>query len=137
MKEEKNNSFESWDNLLIHVGFHKTGTTWLQKHLFASHSDVFTPLNHNKNRLSKKFVTGDDGYVLSPFDYNEEAIRDELQSYIFEDQMDPTKVKVISHERLSGHPHGAALDSKVIAERLKRTFPKAKILIVIREQKFF
>jgi len=29
------------ENLLIHIGYQKTGSTWLQKHLFNNHSIGF------------------------------------------------------------------------------------------------
>jgi len=122
------------DNILIHIGYHKTGTTWLQENLFVNSSTVFKPLNLNKNALSKKFVTGEDGYVLSPYDMNETAIRQELDLY---SENDSNNVNVISHERLSGHPHSSGLDSKTISKRLHNFFPNAKVLIVIREQKSF
>jgi hypothetical protein len=42
---------------------------------------------------------------------------------------------VLSNERLSGSPHTGGHDSRIVAERLKATFPDAQILIVIREQR--
>lgn len=125
------------NDILIHIGYHKTGTTWLQENLFVLSSEVFYPLDLNKNSLSKKFVTGEDKYVLSPFDMNEGPIFGELQYYREKGYLDNDKVKVLSHERLSGHPHGSALDSQSIANRLHNIFPNAKIFIVIREQKSF
>jgi hypothetical protein len=42
---------------------------------------------------------------------------------------------VISHERLSGYPATGGFDAKAIADRLNNIFPRAKILIMVREQK--
>ena len=42
---------------------------------------------------------------------------------------------VISHERLSGQPQMGYIDSRPIADRIAATYPNAKILIVIREQR--
>ena len=48
------------------------------------------------------------------------------------------KIGVISSEFLSGNLYlNGGMDSKVYADRLKLIFPKAKILIVIREQSSF
>jgi hypothetical protein len=44
------------------------------------------------------------------------------------------KIRVISHERLSGNPHSSGFDSSLISQRIYKTFPNSKILIVIREQ---
>lgn len=41
---------------------------------------------------------------------------------------------VLSHERFSGYPPTGGFDSSIIATRLYRTFPDARILIVVREQ---
>ncbi|HEY1145030.1 MAG TPA: sulfotransferase, partial [Allosphingosinicella sp.] len=42
---------------------------------------------------------------------------------------------VLSHERLSGYPSSGGHDRRMIADRLRETFPQARILIVIREQR--
>jgi hypothetical protein len=44
------------------------------------------------------------------------------------------RVPVVSSERLAGNPHSGGYDSRTIADRLKATFPDARVLIVIRRQ---
>jgi len=124
------------DKLLFHIGYHKTGTTWLQKNVFVSTSKVFFPLNADRNKLAKLFVSGRDGFVLSPFATNKVEILKEFIE-LTKNRKDKSKTLVLSFERLSGHPHSAGLDSKRIAERINGVFPSAKVLIVIREQRSF
>ena len=33
------------EDLLIHIGYHKTGTTWLQNELFIHENPVFEPFS--------------------------------------------------------------------------------------------
>ncbi|HRO15916.1 MAG TPA: sulfotransferase, partial [Paracoccus sp. (in: a-proteobacteria)] len=45
------------------------------------------------------------------------------------------RVFVLSHERFSGYPPSGGFDSTIVAGRLNRSFPDARILIVLREQR--
>ncbi len=127
------------DNVLIHIGYHKTGTTWLQNEVFISESDVFQPLSKNNSghsTLAGHFIYSEDGYLLNSFDDNEEVIKKHLKSLKESFNYDSTmnKILVMSNERLSGNPNSAGFDSSIVAKRIKKIFPKGKILIVIREQ---
>ena len=126
--------------LLIHIGFHKTGTTWLQRELFISSNHVFEPFSNKKigqSNLAFKFIKGEDGNVLPPFDNNIECVQRELLKLLQLKRTIENKIFVMSSERLSGNPHSSAIDGKNIAHRLKYVFPNAKIFISIREQKSF
>lgn len=125
-------------NLLIHIGYHKTGTTWLQKELFVIESNVFEPISRyypHKSTLGFKFVYDEDNYLLSPFDDNKKNIRKELLHLLKDKKNCEEKVFVISNERLCGHYQSGGFDAKIIAQRLFSFFPSAKIFITIREQK--
>ena len=131
---------QSMENLLIHIGYHKTATTWLQQKLFITESEVFEPmsmLRKGHSSLAKHFFYDDEQYLLSPFEYNEARIQKEIESIKGSNDKLILKIPVISHERLSGNPHSSGFDAKKIASMLKSTFPKAKILIIVREQKSF
>lgn len=120
--------------LLIHIGYHKTATSWLQNELFISANDVFEPLsktNSGHSTLSWKFVRDEEGY-LSSFETNMEVIRKELLKILIDKNDIKDNVFVMSSERLSGTPRSGAFDAKLIAQRLAKAFPAAKILIVIR-----
>jgi len=131
---------QNLDNLLIHIGYHKTATTWLQKRLFISKNRVFEPVSKNDighSTLTEYFIYDDEGYLLSPFDYNEVRIQNEVEVIKSSKNKFESKIPVISHERLSGDPHSGGFDAKKIALMLKKYFPESKILIIIREQKSF
>lgn len=110
---------------LVHIGYHKTGTTWLQLGLFSS--DVLRQPMPRKE-INREFVWADQ----FSFDPTSVAIRVEAASKAV---ADTGAQPVLSHERLSGSPHGGGYDSRAIADRLKSTIPDARILIVIREQR--
>jgi hypothetical protein len=124
---------------LVHIGFHKTGSTWLQHVLFTPDSDCFFPLAPDRSvdqrkYLGKRFVRDDDRYLLSSFELNTAAIQQAVEAVL--EKNDPgDRVPVISYERLSGNPHAGSFDARIIAERIKAAFPDARIFIVIREQK--
>jgi len=129
-------------NPLIHIGYHKTGTTWLQKRLFNQPGKGFisltkTPGSENDKRLStisifpKNFIFGSENNILSLNEFSPERVRGLLEKYKLED----SGVPVISYERLSGHPDSGGFDSEKICLRLSQVFDSPKIFIVIREQK--
>ena len=122
-------------SLLIHIGFHKTGTTFLQRKIFNKKENGFcTPVD--RIHLRDIFIQTD------PFEFDPVKIRADLWPNIdqaFQDQLVP----VLSHEQISGQPGGGAYglrrrekeaSRKEIADRLYDCFPQARILIVIREQ---
>jgi hypothetical protein len=123
-------------NPLVHIGYHKTATTWLQRTLFSTDSEYFVPLSPdgNPNRLGRCFVFDRDGVLLSPFEMNRDAILDQVAAVAAGVEI-AGKIPVISHERLSGNFYGGAFDAKIIADRIKACLPNARILCVIREQK--
>ncbi|OUS00966.1 hypothetical protein A9Q86_09470 [Flavobacteriales bacterium 33_180_T64] len=126
------------EKVLIHIGLHKTGTTWLQNELFIPESNVFEPLyqsntSNGHSTLAENFVFDNDMNLLSPYDYNTEIIEKAFQS-ILKKKDNINKTFVMSHERLSGHPTSSGFDSAIIANRIKNTFPSGKILVVLREQ---
>lgn len=112
---------------LLHIGYHKTGSTWLQRTLFGQ-ADYGFALPYERRVITALIVKPD------PFGFSASAVRDALEL-----QLDEARsldlVPVISHERLSGYPPAGGFDAREIAHRLHAVFPDARILIVIREQK--
>lgn len=128
------------NELLIHVGFHKTGTTWLQDELFNDSSEIFANLTMNgkrKSPVSLKFITDNEGYILSPFDDNEKEIKKTFLNTLKQKKSLENKILVISNERISGCFTSGGFDARTIAHRMHNVFPNAKIFICIREQKEF
>ena len=122
--------------VLVHIGYHKTGTTWLQKTLFSAQSSVFFPLSPTgkPKALGRHFVWDKDGNLLSPFESNKTLILQEIRTALHRKDL-KHRTPVISNERLSGNPHCGGFDTKLIADRIKDCLPNAKIFCVIREQK--
>lgn len=127
--------------ILVHIGYHKTGTSWLQSCLFGHPSLGFYPLGLMRGN---KYLSGDKRLPKTFADY---FIRDEMQLLsAFEDRtkdfcslihnlkIPDGKVGVLSNERLSGGLYFGGIDSRYIADRLHMALPTAKIFICIREQ---
>jgi hypothetical protein len=112
---------------LLHVGYHKTGTTWLQTGLFASPARGFTrPWRSGPIRAALVRPTAfefDSSRAAAAF---ADGLREAAAAGL---------VPVVSDERLSGSPHAGGYDSGEIARRLHRTFPGGRVLIVVREQR--
>lgn len=106
---------------LVHIGFHKTASTWLQKQLFQPDMG-FDPV------LAQPDVDAD---IVTPhdLDFNPDAALAKLKA--------PASglVPVVSSENLTGHPFYGGRDSAALAWRLKEVFPDATILVVIRSQR--
>lgn len=110
--------------ILLHVGYHKTATTWMQLRLFtakhgyrqiADHQEVFR-------------------HIVQPhgFRFDPAVMRDLLDARL--KMLSADEVPVISSEILSGHPFQGGQQSDVYAERLARIAPNARILISVRTQ---
>ena len=110
--------------LLIHIGYHKTGTTFLQRHLFRIPMGFRPIMDHDA-----VFAEITRPHAL---DFRPEALRAGIAARCAE----PTKapIDVISSEILSGNPFYGGRDSADIAHRLAVALPEARILITIREQ---
>ena len=114
---------------LVHIGYHKTSTTWLQKHLFVREDMGFAYPFPNRAELTRHLVVVDD-FSFDPEEIYEKIFRVRLQELMERH----TQIPVISNERFSGFPMSGGHDSKIIADRLKATFGDARVLVVIRAQ---
>lgn len=115
--------------LLLHIGYHKTGSTWLQRVLFDNAERGFTTeTGEPRHALVHDFVLPD---ALA---YDAEQVRDKFAAARAA-ALAQQETLVLSHERLSGYPSSGGHDRRMIADRLRETFPDARVLIVIREQR--
>lgn len=118
--------------MLIHIGYHKTGSSWLQQELFSPADHGFFPLSFAPQPGTPAAKLGSEKFIhVHPLCFDAAVLRDELMSKI---DRAWAGCPVISNERLSGNPDSGGYDSKDIADRLHAVFPEAKIFIVIREQ---
>jgi hypothetical protein len=115
--------------LLIHIGYHKSASTVLQDQVFARDgSPCFMLHPHEpRHRLVERFV------VPAPLAFDSTSTRRSYRPFL-EQARSERRTAVLSHERFSGYPPSGGYDSTIIADRLHRTFPEAKILMVFREQ---
>lgn len=112
---------------LVHVGFHKTASTLLQRTLFTRSDLGFERPYDDRIRIQADFVRP------GPFDGMSDAAQDHYRRAAREAAA-RGRTLVISHERLSGYPGSGSFDAPLIAQRLKTCLPHARVLIFVREQ---
>ncbi len=120
------------DNILIHIGMPKCASTMLQKGFWGNLEGIDFA-SHEYNTFNELHETVLDISRCTQDQYNHDNI---FQKYL--DFTDKSKPLVISSELfvwngIQPDVHSYA-DKIIIAERLKKLFPEAKILIVIRNQ---
>lgn len=110
---------------LIHVGFYKTASTWMQKFLFQPEYGFEVALSHVQVQL---------GIIdPRPFRFDPDAV---LHAYGGNrGKFVASSTPVITAEALSGAILNGGYDARQNADRLKACFPRAKVLLITREQK--
>lgn len=120
-------------NLLIHIGLHKTGTTWLQENFFRGNPDYFIPVGGSPKMFASNFIYGRGDYRNS-YAFDQYAIREKYEEFLKSESDLEGKWLLISDEDLSGNVWSGGATARRIADDLHSVFPEAKILISIREQ---
>lgn len=110
--------------LLLHIGYHKTATTWMQRQLFVPEHGYFKVAGHDE---VAGYITEPHGYFFDP-----EPLIAQVETAMA--GIPEGGAAVISSELLCGNPIFGGRESDVFAERLFKIFPGAKILISIRAQ---
>jgi len=110
-------------NPFIHVGLTKAASTFLQTFFDAC------PEIHYPDRMPLCTLLA----VRNPFQYDPQAAGEFFRGEIERAHRDGT-VAVFSHERLAGNPHSGHFDCVPIAHRLRSLAPRARVLLVLREQ---
>lgn len=112
---------------LIHVGYPKALSSWMQKHLFKPEHGFLTILNSMESTI---------GVIdPSPFGFTESAAHTYIQSNLARTPQHQGMTPVISAEMLIGNPYCGGFNAKQNADRLHQLFPHGKVLLVIREQR--
>lgn len=111
--------------LLLHIGYHKTATSWMQQRLFVPEHGYRQVARHAE---VWRHVVGKHGLLFDAEDMRS-AIR------IGMSDLRDGEVPVVSSEILSGHPFYGGIGSDVFAHRLKEIAPDARILISVRHQR--
>ena len=114
---------------LIHIGYQKTGSTFLQDHVFHNRDfGFFSPGNDVRAQLMDNFV------LVNPYRFDHGQARSVFADLLREAATD-SLIPVLSDENLVGHPTSSFVQGPAIAERLRAAFPDGRILVCIREQK--
>ncbi|MGD9537713.1 MAG: sulfotransferase [Alphaproteobacteria bacterium] len=115
--------------MLIHIGYHKTATKWLQGLIFPRAELGFAMLAGEPARQFVWDLVYADSLAFAPAPMRTRY--DGLKPAMAAN----ASVPVLSWERFSGNPHSGGYDAREIADRLHAVFPEARILAVIREQR--
>ena len=123
--------FSDMTEVVFHIGFHKTATTWLQSQYFAKHPDIRLLADWRQpsgDEFLRRIIGSSDR------NYNAGLAQATLHARLKASQEQHASVGVISAERLSGHPFSGGYDNFRIAERLFACVPNAKVIAVVRNQ---
>lgn len=119
--------------LVFHIGYHKTGTSWLQQSYFREHPEIAL-LSNSEQPWEDKFLS----YLIATpdTDFDPEIGKALLEERVRAagDTIAGRKVLLISAERLSGHPFSGGYDNVRVARRIAAMFSDAKIICVVRNQ---
>ena len=111
----------------IHIGYHKTGSSWLQRLIHeAEKANRLAPIDYDT--IIRNIVD------VNALDFDARKSKEALENSI-SNKFEHSAIPVMSCERLSGNPHSGGYDTKELAYRLRETTDNAQVLIVIREQK--
>lgn len=108
----------------LHIGLHKTATTFLQSNFFPKLLGDISYVHPTKLIKPIRKITSSDGLLFSVNDVRNEI----LQMYL------ERKKIIISSENLSGNPGLQYINRTQTLKRLKDLFPEGKVIIGLREQ---
>ena len=119
----------TFQNVIVHIGLHKTATTFLQQAFFPLHAETCGYIDARKQMrgfLNEVLYTHD-------FEFDAERVRqiavEELQNAgAAEDRL------LISDEQFCGSPWDNAVSRKRYFDRLMAVFPEARVILVLRNQ---
>lgn len=115
--------------MLLHIGYHKTGSRWLRHLFFGNPATGYGWVDKaGEEHPVRRLV------AARSFEFDAEASRAEFEPLLAR-IADAGLHPVVSFERFSGNPFSGGYDSKEIADRLVQVFPEARVLAVIREQR--
>ncbi len=115
--------------IYIHLGLHKTASTFLQKRFFPLHSRQIVYLNLRKEL--RPFLS----YILNAHDLEftaQEAL--DIWAACLPESKGPQKAMLISDEQLCGSPWNNASDRIRYFDRINSIFPEAKYILFLRNQ---
>jgi Sulfotransferase family len=115
--------------VLLHIGYHKTGSRWLRHLFFGNPATGYGWVDKaGEEHPVRRLV------AVRPFEFDADRARAEFEP-LLRKIVDAGLSPVVSFERLSGNPFSGGYDSKEIADRLVQVFPEGRVLVVVREQR--
>ena len=116
---------------IVHIGFHKTATTWFQRVALPEHPGLAAYVDgpSREDPVLRCLDPGVRPRVRRRDDVRRRSRRASTRS--------PTRARgavCVSEERLSGHAITGGYDTMRIAERIAATVPDARVWFVVREQ---
>ena len=115
--------------LLIHIGYPKTASTWLQEVIFKNEKSGFiAPWGAQSAEAIEQFI------IANSFLFSAKSAYEVFEPGLKE-ATKRAMIPVISHESLTGTQIKGTYRGKQVADRIYAVFPQAKILLFIREQK--
>lgn len=111
----------------VHVGYHKTGTSWLQRVYLPGHPEL-QPVGNSLAPMDDPFLS----YLIGQSDWTFDP--EHAWRLFAEQAMADERHLVVSAERLSGHPFSGGYDQVRLAERIRAALPGAQVLVVVRDQ---
>jgi|TARA_B100000315_G_scaffold232268_1_gene244365 hypothetical protein len=114
-----------------HIGFHKTGTTWIQKYWFPTQYGILML----KELLKENYALFNDGFCFaSSDDFDTKYFRNKITRALNNSTINQGTRRIgWSLEALSGDIFSGK-NCYILAERLINTFGKFRIVICIRNQ---
>jgi len=118
--------------IFIHIGFPKTGTRSLQYHIFHQNEEVALigypeDINNSLKYRLTRVILRDERHEFDPSQVKKELLYPIL-NHTHKDKV------IVSNENFSTAVDGIGVDRYTVAERLKKLFPKGKIIVIIRNQ---
>lgn len=111
----------------VHVGYHKTGTSWLQR--------VYVPNHPDLQLVGDSVAPARDPFLSYLIGQSDRKFDPEHAWQLFASQVASNeRHPVVSAERLSGHPFSGGYDQVRLAQRIRAVLPGAQILVVVRDQ---
>lgn len=110
---------------VLHIGYQKTATTWLQKVVLTQHAELALIVRKTPGAEWLEHVIGD-----HPFAFDPERIRAAYDACLLPFA---GRVPFVSHEAWIGDPYSGGRNTAENARRLHAIFPSARVVVVVRE----
>ncbi len=108
---------------LLHIGYHKTATTWLQEEAFLRLADLHLTSRDRPIKRALSELMFDQNFDVESFKQRVKGRSAEIG-----------KPLILSNEGLSGRVWEASYNQEMIRNRLAEALPTGKVLVVIRSQ---